>query len=55
MNFIRTKQTIPEVFSILGGLLGFIIGLVDVLMGVINKNLFEIELINKLFSEMIDD
>ena len=54
MNFIRTKQTIPEVFSILGGLLGFLLGLIDVVMGVINKNLFEIELINKLFSEKID-
>jgi hypothetical protein len=46
MNFMRTKQTIPEVFSILGGLLGFLLGLVDFVMGIINKNLFEIELIN---------
>ena len=55
MNFIRTKQTIPEVFSILGGLLGFVLGLLEFVIGGINKNLFEIELINKLFSEKTDE
>jgi len=51
MNFLRIKQTIPEVFSILGGLLGFVLACTRVLMIAINKNLFEIELINKVFSD----
>jgi hypothetical protein len=25
MNFVRIKQTLPEVFSIIGGLLGFVL------------------------------
>jgi hypothetical protein len=55
MNFLRIKQTIPEVFSILGGLLGFVLALTRVVMIAINKNLFEIELINKVFSDSSDD
>lgn len=51
MNFSRTKQTLPEVFSILGGLLGFVLGVVNVVMGAINKKLFEIEIINKVLKK----
>ena len=46
---MRIKQTIPEVFSILGGLLGFVLAFTRVVMIAINKNLFEIELINKVY------
>jgi hypothetical protein len=55
MNFLRIKQTIPEVFSILGGLLGFVLAFTRVVMIAINKNLFEIELINKVFSDSCED
>lgn len=55
MNFLRIKQTIPEVFSILGGLLGFVLAFTRVVMIAINKNLFEIELINKVFSDSFED
>ena len=46
LSFRRVKQTLPEVFSIIGGLLGIIFTVCGIFMQAINGQLFEIELLN---------
>jgi hypothetical protein len=46
MSYTREKQTLPEVFSIIGGLLGIIFTGCGIFMHAINEQLFEIELLN---------
>ena len=43
----REKQTLPEVFSIIGGLLGIIFTVCGIFMQAVNRQLFEIEMLNQ--------
>ncbi len=46
LSFRREKQTLPEVFSIIGGLLGIVFTVCGLFVQAINGEIFKIEMIN---------
>lgn len=53
-SFLRVKQTLPDVFSTVGGLLGIVFAICRLFVEGLNSQMFEIEQLNDSKEELLD-